>query len=410
MPSRNANATPSSTACAMCRGVGLVSQAEQHALRVRIIVRRALARQVGQENFRIAAGLLRASASREQRAARSQAAQARGPVDAARRAQDHRHLVPVLRAPRDKRCARRLRDSADSHRSRETAPRRCRATRRHRPARTTPTPIGTGRIVAAAGDHRHARHAPGFRELGAQLAGDFVALEQRGHVRRIEAGGRQHRLGPAPLSPRPATAFRRYPTCRRPFRRSCAAAHSPWAAAPSPFAAKIFGSCRRTHSSFGAVNPGIARLPVMRVISGTAASSSAHCCGAAAVVPQDGRAQRPHVACRAAWRRAFGRTARWRARRCAPAGCKSLTALLVADHQSAGFCSDHKRVRPRDGERRAGLIDSHCPCRRPPPPSPPRCLCRFPCTYVSPASRVRTKSSIKSRDLRSQNISVYSIR
>ena len=35
-------------------------------------------------------------------------------------------------------------------------------------------------------------------------------------------------------------------------------------------AAKIFGSCTRTHSSFGAVNPGIARLPVIRVISGTA--------------------------------------------------------------------------------------------------------------------------------------------
>ena len=36
---------------------------------------------------------------------------------------------------------------------------------------------------------------------------------------------------------------------------------------------------------------------------------------------------------------------------------KSLTALLVAAHQSAGFCSDHNACGRDTRERRAGLID-----------------------------------------------------
>ncbi len=40
--------------------------------------------------------------------------------------------------------------------------------------------------------------------------------------------------------------------------------------------AKICGSCSRTQSSFGAVNPGIARLPATRCSAGNAASSAVH--------------------------------------------------------------------------------------------------------------------------------------
>ena len=40
--------------------------------------------------------------------------------------------------------------------------------------------------------------------------------------------------------------------------------------------AKISGSCRRTHSSLGAVKPGIARLPVIAAERSSVASSSAH--------------------------------------------------------------------------------------------------------------------------------------
>ncbi len=40
---------------------------------------------------------------------------------------------------------------------------------------------------------------------------------------------------------------------------------------------KIAGSCARTHSILGAVNPGMARLPAMALNSGKAAVSSTHC-------------------------------------------------------------------------------------------------------------------------------------
>ena len=55
--------------------------------------------------------------------------------------------------------------------------------------------------------------------------------------------------------------------------------------------ANTAGSCLRTHSSLGAVKPGMAMLPVTCRRVGNVASSSAHSAAGANVVPQDGRPQ-----------------------------------------------------------------------------------------------------------------------
>ena len=130
--------------------------------------------------------------------------------------------------------------------------------------------------------------------------------------------------------------------------------------------ANTSGSWAATHSSFGAVKPGIARLPVMRRASGTAASSAAH-----------SAPERP------SFQRMAGRSTPPRAsRRVAPCiwpespiarvpasapPCSALspsTARPVALHQSSGACSDQ---RGRGVETSSGA--DACPTMRSPPSS-----------------------------------------
>src|SRR5450755_3433674 len=105
--------------------------------------------------------------------------------------------------------------------------------------------------------------------------------------------------------------------------------------------AKSAGSCSRSQSSLGAVNPGIAALPAMARSAGTAASSALHC-----------------ALLRPSFHRMAGRrTTSSRSRRTAPcicpdgpiartaaiaAGCAARSRSIAASsaaHQSAGSCS-----------------------------------------------------------------------
>jgi hypothetical protein len=102
------------------------------------------------------------------------------------------------------------------------------------------------------------------------------------------------------------------------------------------------GSCWRTHSSFGAVKPGIAALPVIERKPGTAASSCAHC----ATLRPSSQSMQERSTCPSAstsvapciWpARPMARTAR------SAFGCSAARASRqsqVAAHQSSGSCSD----------------------------------------------------------------------
>jgi hypothetical protein len=100
------------------------------------------------------------------------------------------------------------------------------------------------------------------------------------------------------------------------------------------------GSFSRTHTSFGAVNPGIAMFPVMSRERGSVFSSVAHCCSL--------RPSFHRIAGRSGWSVASSNVAPciWPDRPTAFTAARAfagsaLTAALVALHQSAGFCSDH---------------------------------------------------------------------
>ena len=155
---------------------------------------------------------------------------------------------------------------------------------------------------------------PGAVDADAQGAGRLVARRRRRRGRRRRCRpddlGRlerarqpSRRRSRARRAPRRTTsgARRRTAACptrrrrRSPARRSAAGARSPWAAARARSAASCSGSCRRIHSSFGAVKPVSARLPVSAISRSkpTRSSISAHSARRALVVPQDRRADHP---------------------------------------------------------------------------------------------------------------------
>ena len=77
------------------RRVAVVRQSEEYAPRLRVVVRGPLAREVGQENLRA----IEASAGldlRQQGGGVRRAGDTNRPVDATRRRQHHRHLVPAV--------------------------------------------------------------------------------------------------------------------------------------------------------------------------------------------------------------------------------------------------------------------------------------------------------------------------
>ncbi len=118
------------------------AQAEQHALRLRVVVRRALAVEVGQEERRARRAAPASASRRWASSAASLGAQqlARPSADALAADEHHRHLVPACRAARGRRRARRAPGWAGSGRWRRRSRPRCRARRSPARARTAPMP------------------------------------------------------------------------------------------------------------------------------------------------------------------------------------------------------------------------------------------------------------------------------
>ena len=210
---------------------------------------------------------------------------------------------------------------------------------------------------------RRRRRPPRAPDMPQRAARSARSVPGRGRCLRTAAASAtasrpvsgQQLVRPVARRRRRATACRRSPTCRSPCRRSAAAGHSPWAAAPSATLAKISGSCAATQSSFGAVKPGIAMLPVIARKRGSRVELGGFL-GRAAVVPQDAGAQ--HLVGGVEQRRAVHlageadaldrghllRRARRRARRARP---------RQAVHQLVRVLLRPAGVRPRDLERRA---------------------------------------------------------
>ena len=156
----------------------------------------------------------------------------------------------------------------------EGAPRR-RARRAERD-RDGPGPVdadperGGGLVAGAADLGRLARGRQPF-ERDLERGADLVR----------PARGRRHRTAASPTRRR-----RRWPA-----RRSGGGGRSPSEAARAGSARTVSGSCRRSQSSFGAVNPASARFPVSEIRRSrpTRSSISAHSAAGAAVVPEDRR-------------------------------------------------------------------------------------------------------------------------
>ena len=179
---------------AQSRSVGFMREAEQHALRVGVVVRGAFARQIGQEQLGRCRRPPRLD-QREQARRIGDAAQPRGPVDATCRAQDDRHLMPATGqcVAETVHAARRIGAIAVISEEQHA---RC-AERQERVAGSHDADAdGARRIIAAASNHRHAGHPPCLGEFGTELTGDGVPFEQRGHIGSVEAGCRQHCVRP----------------------------------------------------------------------------------------------------------------------------------------------------------------------------------------------------------------------
>ena len=125
-------------------------------------------------------------------------------------------------------------------------------------------------LVAGPGGHRHAvgrgpGHLRRLQRARQPLARDLQGLE--------------HLVAPAPARDVEQQRAGRVGDVDRAARRTAAAARSPWAAARARSARSASGSCSRSHSSFGAVKPVSARLPVSstRRSKPTRRSISSHC-------------------------------------------------------------------------------------------------------------------------------------
>ena len=136
---------------------------------------------------------------------------------------------------------------------------------------------------------RRRRRRPGRPSACPTTAGDSSA----GGSHAVELERVEHRVAPRA---RAATSNSSVPdasvTSVALLAASAAAARSPWAAARARCARTASGSCARSHSSFGAVKPVSARLPVSAISASrpTRSSISSHSARRALVVPEDRRA------------------------------------------------------------------------------------------------------------------------
>ena len=206
--------------------VGL-RQADEGAAGGGVVVRRALAGEVGQEGH--GRGRLdRPTAS--PRSAALLAGDARQPLEAVGGREDHPHLVPGVGDGVAEGVHRARRCWARSGRSRRRARPRCRSRRRRCPGATTPTPQAAAALSPAPPATTTGPSMPQRAgELGQELAGGGAALDQPRHVRAREAGRLEQVVGPvAGADVEPEGAGRR-PTSPRRGARSAAGGRSPWA-------------------------------------------------------------------------------------------------------------------------------------------------------------------------------------
>ena len=135
---------------------------------------------------------------------------------------------------------------------------------------------GAGRLVAGARRDRHALQAPRARDVRAQPPGRLGALEERAAspLRRAH-----RRPASRATSDRLATSSHSVPEASEQSVAAspviCSRSQS-FGSSTRRVRAKTSASWARTQSSFGAVKPGIARLPVIARDAGTARSSAAH--------------------------------------------------------------------------------------------------------------------------------------
>ena len=165
------------------------------------------------------------------------------------------------------------------------------------PARTAPTPTAPAALSPAPPAISGARRKPQRRTHSRRrLAGRLAALDQPRHLLAPHAGGGERRVGPFALADVEPERARRHRTSPRPARRTGASAARPSGSSTLATRAKTSGSCSRTHISLGAVKPGIARLPVTARSSGQPRVERVALRCAAAVVPEDAGAQHPPAA------------------------------------------------------------------------------------------------------------------
>ena len=255
------------------------------------------------------------------------------PAQRARRRQHHAHRVPGAGHGVAERVHARLRVGRETRRSAANTTPEVPSTTETGPGRSTPTPSAPAAWSPAPAATGTARPAV--------VARYRRALEQR----RQPARGR----APARRAPRRSSARCGDVEQQRPGRVGDVGG----VLAAQPQADVVLGqqrswrsgrrqsgSWRRSHSSFGAVKPGSARLPVSSISRSrpTVSSISAHSAAGALVVPEDRRAQHAVAPRRARPARASGRESPIPSG--APAAAAAATSTdSVACHQSSGSCS-----------------------------------------------------------------------
>ncbi|CAJ8221307.1 Uncharacterised protein [Burkholderia pseudomallei] len=182
----------------------LAREPEEHAARARVVVRRALAAQVGQKQRR--ARGVRALGERGQRVD-GDVVRLREPVEARRGRQDHAHLMPAL----GQAMAERVHGVAGIRREAVVAGKQHarRAERQEPAARVRDAHADRARrvVARAARDRDGAGHAPFAPQRVAQLRGRGAAFDEARHLLARQLGRGEHPLGPvAPADVEPQRA------------------------------------------------------------------------------------------------------------------------------------------------------------------------------------------------------------
>jgi hypothetical protein len=149
---------------------------------------------------------------------------------------------------------------------------------------------------------------------------------------------------------------------------------------------KISGSCSATHSSFGAVKPGIARLPAICGSDGRRRTSSSHCAAL--------RVSHHRIAGRSTWRSSSTSTA--------PCIWPDRPIACTADHASGWLARSARAAATSASHQSCGCCSAQCGCGRETVSGAPAVATSVPCesTSASLSSEVpRSMPSVVARAL-----------